>query len=60
MCYIMSFLLIPNGSSVLPLSIRYASLTFRTPSLLDLISSSGISVISLTAAKFFPYDFTLA
>ena len=36
-----------NGSRVLPLSIRYASLAFRLNSLLDLISSSGISVMSL-------------
>ena len=37
----------PNGSRVLPLSMRYASLAFRTLSLLDLMSSSGISVMSL-------------
>ena len=37
---------IPNGSRVLPLSMRYASLAFRTLSLLDLVSSSGMSVIS--------------
>ena len=47
MCYISSFLLIPNGSKVLPLSMRYASLAFRTLSLLDLMSSSKISVMSL-------------
>ena len=47
MCYISSFLLIPNGSRVLPLSVRYASLAFRTLSLLDLMSSSEISVMSL-------------
>ena len=29
------------------LSMRYASLRFRTPSLLDLMSASGISVMSL-------------
>ena len=29
------------------LSMRYASLLFRTPSLLDLMSASGISVMSL-------------
>ena len=44
---ISSFLLIPNGSRVLPLSMRYASLAFRTLSLLDLMSSSEISVMSL-------------
>ena len=47
MCYISSFLLIPNGSRVLPLSMRYASLAFRTLSLLDLMSASEISVMSL-------------
>ena len=47
MYYISSFLFIPNGSRVLPLSIRYASLAFRSNSLLDLMSSSGISVMSL-------------
>ena len=47
MCYISSFLLIPNGSRVFPLSMRYASLAFRTLSLLDLMSSSEISVMSL-------------
>ena len=47
MYYISSFLLIPKGSRVLPLSMRYASLRFRTPSLLDLMSASGISVMSL-------------
>ena len=45
--YISPFLFIPNGSRVLPLSMRYASLAFRRLSLLDLISSSGISVMSL-------------
>ena len=39
---------IPNGSGVLPLSMSYASLAFRTLSLLDLMSSSGISVMALT------------
>ena len=34
MYYLLSFLFIPNGSRVLPLSMRYASLAFRTP-LLD-------------------------
>ena len=49
MYYISSFLLIPsNGSRVLPLSMRYAILAFRTLSLLDLMSSSGVSVMSLT------------
>ena len=33
----------PNGSRVLPLSMRYAYLAFHTLSLLDLVSSSGIS-----------------
>ena len=33
--------LIPEGSRVLPLSMRYASLAFRTLSLLDLMSSSS-------------------
>ena len=47
MCYISFFLLIPNVSRVLPLSMRYASLAFRTLSLLDLMSSSEISVMSL-------------
>ena len=37
---------LPNGLRVL-LSMRYASLAFRTLSLLDLMSSSGISVMSL-------------
>ena len=41
------FLFIPNGSRVLPLSMRYASLAFSTLSLLHLMSSSGISVTSL-------------
>ena len=36
--YISSFLLIPEDSRVLPLSMRYASLAFRTLSLLDLMS----------------------
>ena len=37
-----SLLLIPNGSRVFPLSIRYASLAFRTlhRSLLDFMSST--------------------
>ena len=43
----MKTVFIPNGSRVLPLSMRYASLAFRRLSLLDLISSSGISVMSL-------------
>ena len=34
-------------SRVLPLSMRYASLAFRTLSLLDFMSSSEISVMSL-------------
>ena len=45
--YISSFLFIPKGSRVLPLSMRYASLAFRTLSLLDLVSSSGMSMMSL-------------
>ena len=48
MYYISSFLLIPKGSRVLPLLIRYASLAFRTLSLLYVISSSGISVMSVS------------
>ena len=44
--YIAPFLFIPNGSRVLPLSMRYASLAFRRlslfPGLLDLISSSEV------------------
>ena len=36
----------------LPLSMRYASLAFRTLSLLDLMSSSGISVIWLAEWSF--------
>ena len=47
MYHFSSFLLIPNGLRVLPLSMRYASLAFRTLSLLDLMSSSEISVIPL-------------
>ena len=47
MYYISSFLFIPNGSRVLPLSEKYASLAFRLLSLLDLMSSSAISVMSL-------------
>ena len=43
-----SFLiLISKGSRVLPLSMRYASLAFHTLSLLDLVSSSGMSMMSL-------------
>ena len=38
---------IPNGSGVLPLSMRYACLAFRTLSLLNLMSSSEVSVMSL-------------
>ena len=60
MCYISSFLLIPNGSRVLPLSMRYASLAFRTLSLLDLMNSSEISVMSLAQwslmRKCLPFD----
>ena len=48
MYYISSFLLIPKGSRVLPLLIRYASLAFRTLSLLHVMSSSGISVMSVS------------
>ena len=48
MYYISSFLFIPNGSRALPLSMSYASLAFRSLSLLDLMSSiSGIIVMSL-------------
>ena len=47
MYYISSFLFIPNGSRLFRLSMRYVSLAFRTLSLLDLVSSSGISVMSL-------------
>ena len=47
MYYISSFLLIPKGSRVLRLSMRCASLAFRALSLLDLMRSSGISVMSL-------------
>ena len=39
-----SFLFIPKGLRVLPLSMRYAFLAFRTLSLLDLVSSSGMSM----------------
>ena len=46
MYYISSFLFIPNVSRVFPLSMRYASLAFRTLSLLDLMSSTGISLMS--------------
>ena len=41
------FLLIPKGSRVVPLSIRYGFLAFRTPSLEDLMGYVGISVVSL-------------
>ena len=47
MYHISSFLFIPTGSRVFPLSMWYASLAFRTLSLLNLMSSSGISEISL-------------
>ena len=47
MYYISSILFIPNGSRVLPLPKRYASLAFRKLTPLDLMSSSGISVMSL-------------
>ena len=47
MYYISSFILIPNGSRVMPLSIRYASLAFRTLSLFRFDDFSGISVMSL-------------
>ena len=43
----MKTVFIPNGLRVLPLSMRYVSLAFRTLSLLDLISSSAINVMSL-------------
>ena len=51
MYHISSFLLIPKGSRVLPLSMRYASLAFRALSLLDLMRSSGISVMSLAECQ---------
>ena len=41
------FYLKPEGSRVLPLFLRYACLAFRTLSLLDLMSTSGISAMSL-------------
>ena len=44
--------LIPEGSRVLPLLLRYASLAFRTLSLLDLMSTSGISAMSLAEWSF--------
>ena len=47
MYYISSFLFISNGSRLFPPSMRYVFLAFRTLSLLDLVSSSGISVMSL-------------
>ena len=47
MDYISSFLLRPKGSRVLAMCMRYASLAVRTLSLLELISSSGISEVSL-------------
>ena len=43
--------MIPEGSRVLPLSMRCASLAFRTLSLLDLMSSSGISLKSFTESS---------
>ena len=43
----MTTVFIPNGSRVLPLSMRCASLAFCTLSLLDLMSSCAISVMSL-------------
>ena len=42
----MKTVFIPNGSRVLPLLMRYASLAFPTLSLLYLMSSSAISVMS--------------
>ena len=44
--------MIPNGLTVLPLSMRYARVVFRALSLLDLMSSSGIikSVMSVLLA----------
>ena len=49
--YISPFSFIPNGSRVLPLSMRYASLAFPRLYLLDIISSSGISVTSLAESS---------
>ena len=46
-------MLIPNGLRVFPLSMRYASVAFRALSLLDLMSSSGISVMSVLLAGVF-------
>ena len=46
MYYISTFLSIPKGLRVLPLSMKYASLAFRALSLY-LMRSSGISVMSL-------------
>ena len=43
----MKTVFIPNGSRVLTLSMRRASLAFCTLSLLDLMSSCAISVMSL-------------
>ena len=42
----MKTVFMPNGSRVLPLSMRYASLAFPTLSLLDLMSSSAKSRMS--------------
>ena len=47
----MKTVFIPNGSRVLPLSMRCASLAFCTLSLLDLMSSCAISVMSLAVRK---------
>ena len=47
MHYISSFLLIPKASRVLHLSMRYAFQVFRTMSLVNLMSLSGISVMLL-------------
>ena len=46
-CHVSSLLFKPSGSKVWPLSMRYAFLALRTLSRLDLISSRGISCMSL-------------
>ena len=47
-CITFHLLLIPEGSRVLPLSMRCASLAFCTLSVLDLMSSTGINLKSFT------------
>ena len=51
--YISYFSFIPNGLRVLPLPIRSASLTFRTLSLLDLMSSSDVVSRVIISKKVF-------